>query len=676
MPAVFSHRRAVYLLNTPTLTLHLGFRLPPETDPIAQQSEQSADQQRSALVTRLNHCIKNLAGNDTAFPVFEDPSTQGSHSDPFRIQWHQTVRVQMKDHGPFRMNCSIDIHSEYFTFSFEAYLKQQRPSGARDDSLNWPEKALEALEAIERLHRTAELTPGLDRIETDIQADPAIACLFQDFWVHALAKHELLPTPVQNAEKFAHFTGIVIRDTDLQGQISEANKKDNTGAFDQINLASGEYSQNALVRVDGKDGSATISDVNPYTEAKHRLIARANRLSTFISRFLGFRIVNNARSQYTQGSSVFCGFLNGLAIYTSTLSNSQPQQQLAPPGWEDQIRYIILYGGPSRHQLGRLLRRLHIAGECRLAALFDYEDVLDAGSNLRRLEAEVNRVPNPTSEQVLHWRTELNKVASAGRGGLSYRASRSQFYVQALRDRVLDLRIAPIEGWQSYDSFIRRHMNSNFDNIRRVGVRLSDVESRLRRTSSELLGNSIDNFNSNTEKWQLEMQALQSQMADQQRNMNEYEAKLIEIGNTMQSNASATRAQVAQLVQHNSEIAGIQRLGEYLASAALFYYTASGLSGLVNYVWKFTSDTNLFAVAAPSEQDENMVRAASYAIGLLFGFLFIRHRVLRGAGKPFGPIAGLVGKILKRFGEWLASKGAEMSNKDPTTPKSDNHGQH
>ena len=148
---------------------------------------------------------------------------------------------------------------------------------------------------------------------------------------------------------------------------------------------------------------------------------------------------------------------------------------------------ILLKSRPDSHQLGRLIERLHALQTFRIAALFDYNRLLDVGSELRRLGFELDkfivgsrdRSPTRTKRDLNHILSKLQELGEEIRGGLSYRVSRSTLYVASFERRMDEMSTTVIDTWQPYDEFIQRRLKRTFDYVADLGERRNRLLQRL-----------------------------------------------------------------------------------------------------------------------------------------------------------------------------------------------------
>ena len=197
--------------------------------------------------------------------------------------------------------------------------------------------------------------------------------------------------------------------------------------------------------------------------------------------------------------AVLCGMAGGQALYAS-------------PFLEDRhhVRYLLAYAGPSEAQFGRLIRRLHTLGELRVAALIDLvedetltailrsrpalrqwgEGLVETGlrranQHLRRLSRDMDislrsSAPLP-ARATTEFSRRLVQVSRKVDGGIINRTERARGYSEAFKERLRDLRIVPLPGWQPYDSYVQRYQYQDHEFIASLARRYNITGAKLDR---------------------------------------------------------------------------------------------------------------------------------------------------------------------------------------------------
>lgn len=493
-PALIAHARTVPEMPTPALTCHLGFRLPAPKD---------HKKDKAALVERINAFLDHVDGRlDVRKIRFTVDETDPGRSGMELRRTDESLSVRLKIIGCFEVSLSVEIEAEYVTYSFRAYPVKIacEPSGSG------PEKEMQqAFEALEVLLR--------EDFKDDQKSNAAIAAIYESAWsaifrelrIEALLANngprflqESRSSPDQPVGSlFCEFRGLVLRtrciDRSLeigkQGGANEAagvedaatrrsrllaalnrTMKEEVETLDVLRRPADKY-QVETEFIPGKQ--AHLDHVPPA------VVAYLNARPNFFSRLIGFRRADALQPNYA-GNAVLCHLYDGFSVYGSTLG--------AESGSGHRLRYFVVYGGPSRHQLARLLHRLHSAGEARLAALFDYAQMREASRRIRALDQEIDAMDKDHPRRGSTVATDLfEKVSKELRilsgefpGGLTYRVSRSAYYDSLLNQRVRDLNVTSIPGWQTYPGFIRRNLWQHYRSIQNIGARYFSIQERLR----------------------------------------------------------------------------------------------------------------------------------------------------------------------------------------------------
>lgn len=184
-------------------------------------------------------------------------------------------------------------------------------------------------------------------------------------------------------------------------------------------------------------------------------------------------------------------FLDGRAVYASALGNQASLLTSEPPR---PLYYFLYEDTLFPWQLGRLVYRIHRAGTARLAAIMHFGKLRDAhqilGEIETRLEQDIVR-PFGTKDVVKLQRDlrELNNEVErrladiSGLGletSLETRVERSRYYVDQFKATVKALRVGRVEGYQTYDEFVRQRLMPMFDYIDRLGKKFARIqEDRL-----------------------------------------------------------------------------------------------------------------------------------------------------------------------------------------------------
>jgi len=236
------------------------------------------------------------------------------------------------------------------------------------------------------------------------------------------------------------------------------------------------------------------------------------------------QLFREQESSRWDSNPIVCYMGNKIAIYGSTLflqdrrdarlfEITAAEQRINN---NDYIRYFLLFDGTSDYSLGRLVRRLHVLSELRAIAFVErhtvtatYESFLDVGaalsatiekltkSTLPMMEMnelnsawnDIGRAPTSIDEKGLKtksefWLGEKKITYNKCYGGYSYRINRSVYYYNELINRLGDLRVERIKGFQPYDRFIHRNYHQMIEAMRSIGERRTALDARIDRMQS------------------------------------------------------------------------------------------------------------------------------------------------------------------------------------------------
>jgi hypothetical protein len=198
------------------------------------------------------------------------------------------------------------------------------------------------------------------------------------------------------------------------------------------------------------------------------------------------------------GEPIVCGMLDGAALYASRLGRWRAQDSEIEP-----IRHLLVYAGDSGEQLGRLVRRMHLLGQLRHAALMDfaYDEIAAvdqdvpmpalrrASEEMRRLGQELtdesSQLASPSDLPVLEGAIpRLVEINNSVPGGLTYRVERARRYSSDFRNTIEHLRTVKLRHWVAYDDFARRHILNLLDRVDHLGHRYEALSERVQRLLS------------------------------------------------------------------------------------------------------------------------------------------------------------------------------------------------
>jgi hypothetical protein len=345
----------------------------------------------------------------------------------------------------FRLRIRFDIHREYFSFTQIADLFDLGSTHNFKDS-----------------KRIQSILNTLNHCDLSNAREDA-GYIYEGFWTALEVTTEIGIKEI-SAERFGEFRGFVVS----TGEITSGASLESRWV---------EVSENPA------EGQRRLAP-----DLQLMLSTRVNLLREIL--FGGD--ISTKKFASRAADVVLCGLLDGRALYASSLGQGGPSAHL---------KYFIAYDGKYTEQLGRLVRRLHVLGEMRLAALLDYGELSHTSRQIRNIGRNIDRIARvlpkalvPTRDSraltsltkrlqslLTHQSLKLTRVGKDGAGWLVYRTSHSKYYAEAYKDRLRDLRVVRIEGWQPYDEFVRRYLFQFFGDISRIGERYESLSRRLAR---------------------------------------------------------------------------------------------------------------------------------------------------------------------------------------------------
>lgn len=194
-------------------------------------------------------------------------------------------------------------------------------------------------------------------------------------------------------------------------------------------------------------------------------------------------------------------------------------------------RYFIIFDGLNDYSIGRIVRRLHILAELRCLAFVERHNIdstIDAlryvGDSLSKIINDITNLSTPRInvrqiDPIINLYSDIGrsifrtdgkiiirtgKIVNAGifgplagsggtpykfnfvrcNGGLTYRINRSKHYYDQLLQRLADLRVDRIKGFQPYDRFIARNYHQMMQSMLSVGERHLSISQKIDRTVS------------------------------------------------------------------------------------------------------------------------------------------------------------------------------------------------
>lgn len=498
--------RPAFSLHGPCFTRHLLFRLRKEENPRYIEGDEVIDdrqirdkwQQITLSVTNLIKELRKVSSINLGESLYSNNDDSNNFSS-IKSTIMREIRSPSYDgdkNGKFRIRMRIDVYSESIGITVAS---DKFSDGDLYKLLNSPDKF-----------------DDLDNIYNIWDTNHAIYGHFNEII-------KRIGFPYQNL--IGDFRGIMIpgisdHDYDLFeiAQKTSFSDKSRNIAKTVKNFASNKLgtSVNSEESSDFKSEKTLISSDSYLALAK--LKESGQNLSNNIVNFCkkNGAIIDDflrIREDYDKPSadSVMCSFLNGNVLYSAPLASNRLEPGDSECGI---VKFLIVYGDVKGDQLGRLVRRLHILGELRYLALLDYKlengekDLKTVSNDLRHIGNKLDNYVKLNKENpilpmnaIKEINLSLSKISLVSDGSLIYRIAQSRYYANTFKDQIKDLRIGRIEGYQSYDQFIRRNVYQLFSKIDQIGQRYDLLGRRIERwilmseadTSRKLLDNA-ENF--------------------------------------------------------------------------------------------------------------------------------------------------------------------------------------
>lgn len=450
--------------------------------------------------------------NPGSTPLFRYNATNLYHSDPRNIGFSEIISVDDYRYETFSLKMYFDgipvkiranLHSEYFTLTCTAEFNRFSEIPGDGSVLRSVSHAFNDLRKVSgerwaeirsrtgtKGHSTEEVSDTYSKHETNYQA--ASGYFFDGFW-DEFRKRLIEPAFWPDFPRPDHSKPAAADHTSIP-PIGES-----------IGTVFADF-RGLLLAIDATDSSLSVhspfSEIDRSAETTGGTVTLPNQLSRdLVSTFLPFMDAGNMksanRSDLTsrRASSEYTAsrILNRRAIYFSSLGAQKNSIGALAEKVEIPVTYLVITPHHERWQIGRLIERLHTLGTLRLASLRDLSEINTASSELRDLGAEAKSFEQRYSSGFhTSYVSDLGKlydvferVGIRCEGGLLYRIERSRYYVSSFLTLVSDLRISRIEGFQTYDEFIRRRIGATWDSISRVGARFQRVRDHLDSLSTQ-----------------------------------------------------------------------------------------------------------------------------------------------------------------------------------------------
>lgn len=507
------------------------------------------DDPRLVIAQSLNEYLCIFRANSNAselgrIPIFtnnplllSNPNETREEPQDLYVDYRTTLAFEGKVQGlPYE--CIIDIFPDHYTQSFRIF-----PNAIRTSSEAFSRSAHQRLAAtieaadilkdlvkgeVGKLEQTLPLEPrkGEDRFkDADKEGRKWLKTLYQQIWDEffnnlkweAGARYDVSPQAFSERKHPDHpgqslpgslvgvFKSLVIRPMAIEEQEACHNEYDQYGA-----VVHGDRSKvlrnvpAGVINHPNERNEIALSGFNaePLETARHlikaRLTQHLNHRSILFGLLLGYRAGTSWIGDSQSGNAALSLMLDGLAIHGTTLGM---HRHGSPRTSFNEVHHFIIYGGPSRQQLGRLIRTLHAVGENRFLVLRGFSDIDLAGRRLQALRQDLAKAEGALnketeSETVLSNAEDTLKATSQrlvelkevqNDGGLTHRLSRLRTNEKNLLRQLAVLRIDRLEGWRPFDEFITRNVLPYVTYLKSVGFTLSVVEQDIQRLDSSIL---------------------------------------------------------------------------------------------------------------------------------------------------------------------------------------------
>jgi len=157
-------------------------------------------------------------------------------------------------------------------------------------------------------------------------------------------------------------------------------------------------------------------------------------------------------------------------------------------------RIVICNRSLNAYQCGRLVQRLCELETYRLMSLMALPVAREMGAELSRIEDSLATLNQSISEidsdrderGLLQELSQLAAEVERHRSNTNFRFAASVAYHDLVRDRLLQLQEAPMDGKQSLQEFLERRLTPGIKTCNSVRDRLEDLSRRIHRTTSLL----------------------------------------------------------------------------------------------------------------------------------------------------------------------------------------------
>jgi hypothetical protein len=461
----FGNRRPGCPIKAPAVARHAVFRLAKGENPqwhSRPPDEQPWDDLLDGLAEHITD-LRKAYGNDTPVTLVRPHEPPNPELDVHCVRGSCIIPVVEASAAGYRLQVRVDVHTEIFslTYIFDD-IARDAPDG---DFL---------VASMARLPGETEALDTLfdhiweEREENDVRAaKEAIA------WVNGAGGQ---PPKRRVGTLITDFRSLVLG----SGTVDEPQDEDR-----------GDPSL---------ERSGALAPAIRAFFARHRLLVlAAAEAEDDDGAQLRHRPAADAVTRWS-GEPVICGMLDGQALYAARLGQWSHGHSGPEP-----IRHLVVYAGRSEDQLGRLVRRMHVLGQLRHAALIDFEPetigprgtncwqttgqggLREASRRMRILGEELSADSADLSDpkaamKILHDAVpRLAAINELVEGGLTYRVERARYYTREFQQTIEHLRLVPLRKWVSYDDFAKRHILHLLERVDHIGMRYEALTRRVHR---------------------------------------------------------------------------------------------------------------------------------------------------------------------------------------------------
>jgi hypothetical protein len=287
---------------------------------------------------------------------------------------------------------------------------------------------------------------------------------------------------VLNGKVFGDFVGIVFG----LNAVGEAQSTERNGHKVRPLLAPVSYGgpgqRVAIPDRNPNQASLTNSEASRLLDAMWPFIKKVQRAS---------RTQRGNRSEYATTKPEYTAslFQRGQFLYVSALGRSVAADNVAACEEPYPAVYTAVCVHSNRWQLGRVIDKIHEIGALRLAAVRDFDRILEAGRSLNDAREKISSA-NPDIRAIKDTLDKI-EVGTGRRDGLQNRLERGRYYIERFRKLAESLEVQRIEGFQPYPQFVERRLADKFSTVEYVGRIYHQTGKAFRSLTNIELQNTI-----------------------------------------------------------------------------------------------------------------------------------------------------------------------------------------